>query len=161
MIGAEEWRTTGVDVPALGARIHPHYGVFSPVRGEYLDLVATAPLPPDAASAFDIGTGTGVLSAILAHRGIRTVLATDMDQRAIACARENLDRLGFAARVTVVEADLFPDGRADIVVCNPPWIPATPKTATDYAVYDTGGGCSPVSSPGWPATSPRAAKAGS
>jgi methylase of polypeptide subunit release factors len=139
VIGAEEWRTTGVPVAALGARIHPHYGVFSPVRGEYLDLVATAPLPPDAATAFDIGTGTGVLSAILASRGIRPVTATDMDPRAIACARENLDALGFTDAVTVVEADLFPSGRADIVACNPPWIPAVPQTATDFAVYDEGG----------------------
>src|SRR5690606_24971211 len=86
VLGAEEWRTTGVDVPALGARIHPHYGVFAPVRGEYLDLVATAPLPADAATAFDIGTGTGVLSAILARRGIRSITATDLDPRALACA---------------------------------------------------------------------------
>ena len=28
-----------------GGRIYPHYGVFSPVRGEYVDLVAKAPLP--------------------------------------------------------------------------------------------------------------------
>jgi hypothetical protein len=48
VIGAHEWRKKGVDVPALGARIHPHYGVFAPVRGEYVDLVAKAPLPPDA-----------------------------------------------------------------------------------------------------------------
>ncbi|MET4638777.1 class I SAM-dependent methyltransferase [Mycetocola sp. 2940] len=139
VIGAEEWRATGIPVPALGARIHPHYGVFSPVRGEYLDLVATAPLPQDATTAFDIGTGTGVLSAILASRGIRSVTATDMDKRAIACARENLEALGFADTVTVVDADLFPEGRADIVACNPPWIPATPRTATDFAVYDEGG----------------------
>ena len=84
-----------------------------------------------------------------------------MDQRAIACARENLDRLGFAARVTVVEADLFPDGRADIVVCNPPWIPATPKTATDYAVYDDGGRMLAGFLSGLAGTSHRAAKAGS
>ncbi|MET1052336.1 MAG: class I SAM-dependent methyltransferase [Mycetocola sp.] len=139
VIGAEEWRTTGVEVPAIGARIHPHYGVFSPVRGEYLDLVATAPLPAHAESAFDIGTGTGVLSALLASRGIRTIVATDMDKRAIACARENLTRLGYADTVSVRDTDLFPDGRADLVVCNPPWIPATPKVATDYAVYDEGG----------------------
>lgn len=139
VIGAEEWRATGIPVPALDARIHPHYGVFSPVRGEYLDLVATAPLPPDATTAFDIGTGTGVLSAILASRGIRSVTATDLDPRALACARENLDALGLAAQVTVIEADLFPEGRADIVACNPPWIPAVPKTATDFAVYDDGG----------------------
>lgn len=139
VIGAEEWRSTGIPVPALGARIHPHYGVFSPVRGEYLDLVATAPLPPDATTAFDIGTGTGVLSAILASRGIHSITATDLDPRAIACARENLDALGFADAVTVAGVDLFPDGRADIVACNPPWIPAIPKTATDVAVYDEGG----------------------
>jgi 16S rRNA G966 N2-methylase RsmD len=139
IIGAEEWRTNGVDVPALGAKIRPHYGVFSPVRGEYLDLVATAPLPANAETAVDIGTGTGVLSALLASRGIRSIIATDQDPRAIECATENIERLGFADAVTIENTDLFPDGRADIVVCNPPWIPATPKVATDYAVYDEGG----------------------
>jgi len=36
LIGAHEWRRTGVEIPTLDARIHPHYGVFSPVRGEYV-----------------------------------------------------------------------------------------------------------------------------
>ena len=45
LIGAYEWRKKGVPVPALEARIHPHYGVFAPVRGEYVVLVAKAPLP--------------------------------------------------------------------------------------------------------------------
>ncbi|MEK6554019.1 MAG: methyltransferase, partial [Bdellovibrionota bacterium] len=39
-IGANEWRKKGVLIPVLEGSIHPHYGVFSPVRGEYLDLVA-------------------------------------------------------------------------------------------------------------------------
>ncbi|TFD26151.1 methyltransferase [Cryobacterium cryoconiti] len=153
VIGAHEWRTTGVDVPALGARIHPHYGVFSPVRGEYLDLVHTAPLPPARgataggseaeagssaapATAFDIGTGTGVIAALLARRGIRHVVGTDQEPRALACARENIERLGLAGTVEIIRADLFPAGRADLVVCNPPWIPASAVTATDFAVYD-------------------------
>ena len=34
LIGAHEWRRKGVAIPALGERIHPHYGVFAPVRGE-------------------------------------------------------------------------------------------------------------------------------
>jgi hypothetical protein len=63
LIGAHEWRKKGVPVPALEARIHPHYGVFAPVRGEYVDLVAKAPLPTSCRMAFDIGTGTGVLAA--------------------------------------------------------------------------------------------------
>ena len=45
LIGAHEWRKKGVPIAALGANIHPHYGVFSPVRGEYLDLIASTPLP--------------------------------------------------------------------------------------------------------------------
>ena len=45
LIGAHEWRKKGVGISALGCHIHPHYGVFSPVRGEYVDLVNKAPLP--------------------------------------------------------------------------------------------------------------------
>ncbi|GAB3126999.1 methyltransferase [Glaciibacter psychrotolerans] len=140
VIGAHEWREQGVPVPALGARIHPHYGVFSPIRGEYLDLVAQAPLPGAATDAggiaFDIGVGTGVLSAILATRGVTRVQGTDLDDRALACATDNITRLGLSDRVDIVRADLFAEGTADLIVCNPPWIPAEATTSTDHAVYD-------------------------
>jgi SAM-dependent methyltransferase len=143
IIGAHEWRKKGVEIPALGDapnnRIHPHYGVFSPVRGEYVSLVATAPLPVTGQAmfvAFDIGTGTGVLSAVLARRHIEHVVATDRDPRALACARENLARLGVTGQVQVVRADLFPEGRASLVVCNPPWLPARPGSPLESAVYD-------------------------
>lgn len=93
VIGAHEWRKKGVAIAALGASIHPHYGVFSPVRGEYVDLVAQQPLPAAVAKdsvAFDIGTGTGVL-AIAAARALRLrVLASDIDPIAIATARNNI-----------------------------------------------------------------------
>ncbi len=136
VVGAFEWRRKGVPLPALGgASIHPHYGVFSPVRGEYLDLVAQAPLPA-ASLAFDIGTGTGVLAALLARRGVARVEATDLDPRALACARENIGQLGLSAQVTVLQADLFPPGRAPLVVCNPPWLPARASSPVERAVYD-------------------------
>lgn len=136
LIGAHEWRSKGVPIPTLDARIHPWYGVFSPVRGEYVELVAQAPLPNKAQLAFDIGAGTGVLSAVLARRGLRRVVATDMDARALGCARENIDRLGLDAQVEIVQADLFPEGQADLVVCNPPWLPGKPSSAIEYAIYD-------------------------
>ncbi|RQO38506.1 methyltransferase [Herminiimonas sp. KBW02] len=135
LIGAHEWRKNGVEIPALGARIHPYYGVFSPVRGEYLNLIADAPLPSKKL-AFDIGTGTGVIAALLAQRGVEKVIATDQDVRALACAKENLSRLDLRDRVQVLEADLFPEGKAPLIVCNPPWIPARPSSAIEYAIYD-------------------------
>ena len=135
LVGAHEWRKKGVEIPTLGERIHPYYGVFSPVRGEYVDLVAQAPLPAGEL-AFDIGTGSGVLAALLAQRGLARIVATDQDPRALACARENLERLGHGRRVQVVEADLFPEGRAALVVCNPPWVPARPSSPIEYAVFD-------------------------
>ena len=135
VIGAHEWRKNGVEVPALGDRIHPHYGVFSPVRGEYVGLVAEAPLP-SSTLAFDIGTGSGVLAAVLAKRGVRHVIATDQDPRALACARQNIARLGLAGRVELVEADLFPQSRAPLIVCNPPWLPARANSPIERAIYD-------------------------
>lgn len=136
VIGAHEWRRKGVNIPALGAHIHPWYGVFSPVRGEYVELVAQAPLPAGAKLAFDVGTGTGVLAALLARRGVQRVIATDMDERALGCARENIARLGLAGQVEPVKADLFPEGRAPLVICNPPWLPGKPSSSIEYAIYD-------------------------
>ena len=139
VIGAHEWRIRGIEIPAAGGRIHPRYGVFAPIRREYVDLVATVPLPPNllnGGAALDIGTGTGVLAAVLARRGVARVIATDIDPRAVLCARENIEALGWTPRVRVMEADLFPPGRATLAVCNPPWLPARPSSSLERAVYD-------------------------
>ena len=139
LVGAHEWRTKGIEIPAIGGRIHPHYGVFAPIRREYVDLVANATMPAAGSAprlAFDVGTGTGVLAAVLARRGVARVVATDLDPRALDCARENLARLGLAEHVDVVAADLFPVGRAALVVCNPPWIPARPSSPIERGIYD-------------------------
>ena len=143
LIGAYEWRKKGVEIPALSARIHPHYGVFSPVRGEYIDLIAQEPLPKALTQepqrlAFDIGTGTGVLAAVLARRGVPRIIATDLAERALACARDNIERLGLAQQVEVQKTDLFPAGRAALIVCNPPWVPARAHSTLEAAVYDPG-----------------------
>lgn len=159
LISAHEWRKNGVEVPALGAaphnRIHPHYGVFSPQRGEYVGLVQQAPLPgaadaqaAAALTAFDIGVGTGVLSAVLARRGVGRIVATDLDVRALACAQDNLQRLQISvdtvgaggARVQLLQTNLFPPGRAHVIVCNPPWLPARASAPIERAVYDEGSG---------------------
>lgn len=139
LIGAYEWHKNGVEVASLNETIKPSYGVFSPIRGEYLDLVDTAPIPVPCEMAFDIGTGTGVLAIILGNRGIKNIIATDIAANARICAEQNIERLNLKNNIKVLDADLFPDtsyGKADLIVCNPPWLPARPSSALESAVYD-------------------------
>lgn len=142
VISAHEWRKKGVPILVRDdeeIRIHPHYGVFSPIRGEYIELVLNAPLPKALAqtsTAFDIGVGTGVLSVVLAKRGIQKIVGTDQNERAIRCAQENIERLGLESCIAIQKTNLFPDGKAALIVCNPPWLPARPSSLLEHAVYD-------------------------
>ena len=142
VISAHEWRKTGVQVLTRDdeeIRIYPHYGVFSPVRGEYVELVLKAPLPEaikQSSIAFDIGTGTGVLAVVLALRDIQKIVATDLNERALACAQDNVNQLGLDTQIEVQKANLFPEGKAALIVCNPPWLPARPSSSLEHAVYD-------------------------
>lgn len=137
MNGAHEWHKKGVYIDALGANIHAAYGVYSPIRGEYLELINQAPLN-NFKTAFDIGTGTGVIAAILVTRGIKKVIATDNNIRALNCAADNIARLGLKQYIEVEQANLFPTGskKADLIVCNPPWLPAKANAPIEHAIYD-------------------------
>lgn len=136
-LGAAQWREKGVPISALDISIFPHYGVFAPTRHEYVQLLLDAPLPAVHDLAFDIGTGTGLLAIILAQRGVKQVVATDLNPRALACAADNLQRLELAS-IALQQADLFPTQQplANLIVCNPPWLPAKPSSPLEYAVYD-------------------------
>jgi len=142
VISAHEWRKNGVPILARGDEpicVHPHYGIFSPVRGEYIQLVCNASWPKAVSTnslAFDIGAGTGALSVVLAMRDIQKIIATDVDDRAIACAQDNIDRLDLSSQIEIQKTDLFPEGKAALIVCNPPWLPARPSSPLEHAVYD-------------------------
>ncbi len=137
MMGAAQWRLKGLKVPGLKGTLTPHYGVFAPTRTEYVDLLGQLPAKRvEGARVFDVGTGTGVLAFVLLQRGAASAVGTDIDERAVASATENAKALGLARRFTAQQRDLFPEGQADLVVCNPPWIPEAPKNRVDRAVYD-------------------------
>ena len=136
-IGAEQWHQRGVSIGALnGSNIHVPFGVFSPLRGEYLDLLSNTALPANCQTAWDIGTGSGVLAAILAKRGTNHIIATDTNPVAIATAAANFARLNVTEQISLSEQDLFPEGCADLIVCNPPWLPAKPSSLIETALYD-------------------------
>ena len=137
ILSAYQWHLNGVEVTALQARIYPQHGVFAPTRQEYLGLLAQVPLPEPCNSAIDLGTGTGVIAAILAKRGVTHVTAVDHYPPALACARDNIERLGLSETVQVRAADLL-DGSptVDLIVCNPPWLPGVVRSPLDAAVHD-------------------------
>ena len=138
VVSAYEWQRKGIAVKVLsedGFFIHPRYGVFSPLRSEYLDLIAKTPLP-SAELAFDIGTGTGVIAALLLMRGVKHVIATDSSDVALQCAHDNLQRLTLSSRVQFQMTDVFPQGQANLIVCNPPWLPGKATSLLEQAIYD-------------------------
>ena len=87
----------------------------------------------------DIGTGSGVLAIVLAREFPEArVIATDVSPHALRVARRNAARHGVADRITFVETS-FLDGleeRADLIVSNPPYVPALSKPALSPEVRD-------------------------
>ena len=136
-LGSAQWREKGVPIISLGLSIYPHYGVFAPTRHEYVQLLLDAPLPASHNIAYDIGTGTGLLAIILAQRGVPNVIATDLNPQALACASDNFSRQKLS-NIQLEQADMFPTDAplANLIVCNPPWLPAKPTSSLEYAVYD-------------------------
>src|SRR5579871_870656 len=85
----------------------------------------------------DVGTGSGALAATLQLETGAEVWATDISAAAAAVARENAARLG--ARVSIVVCDLMTalgDGRFDLIVSNPPYVPHSQKAGLQREVRD-------------------------
>lgn len=68
----------------------------------------------------DVGTGSGILSIIVAKLGASQVLAVDVDPLAVRVARENILSNGLAGRINVQENDMLKGitFKSDIIVAN-------------------------------------------
>ena len=74
----------------------------------------------------DLCTGSGcILISLLARVPGVSGLGTDISEEALATAERNADRLGVADRAQWARGDLFApvEGRFDVIVSNPPYIP--------------------------------------
>ena len=88
---------------------------------------AALALMPERARILDLGTGTGAIAVtLLAERPCATGVATDRSAKALAVAEANAEALGVASRLTLREGSWFGpvSGVFDIIVSNPPYIPA-------------------------------------
>jgi len=96
-------------------------------------------LLPDNSRVIDMCCGSGNLAcAIAARTPDARVWASDLTDACVALARRNALHTGVAARLTIVQGDLFSalkglGGTIDAVVCNPPYI-SRAKLAGERAV---------------------------
>jgi 16S rRNA (guanine1207-N2)-methyltransferase len=114
--------------PDLGLTVCAHGAAFAGTRidiGTRALLASLDRMSPGAATALDLGCGTGVLAAALARsRPALTVLAGDQSAAAVASATATAAASGLADRIRVVRDDAastVPDASVDLVVCNPPF----------------------------------------
>lgn len=89
----------------------------------------------------DMGTGSGCIAlSLTAENPFAHVVAVDVDEEALEVARRNSARHGLEGRIDFVRSDLFgglPSGqRFDMVVSNPPYIPAAEYEALEPNVRE-------------------------
>ena len=120
------WLVGAVDFCGIRVTVRP--GVYVPRRQtEALAERAAFLLPPEGV-AVDLCTGAGAVAVVLeARRPAATVLATDIDPAAVACARAN----GVEALLGHLDAPLPAalQGAVDVITAVVPYVP------TDELVY--------------------------
>ena len=141
ILGRRAFRTIDLEVTPDVLIPRPETETLVDVALEELKVLPLAgPDPEDEPLAIDVGTGSGCVAlALAAEDPFVRVVATDVDPLALAVARGNAARLGLARRVEFVLSDLFHDvGERpfDLVVSNPPYIPADEYVALEPNVRD-------------------------
>lgn len=136
-----QWYEKGLEVKTLNLRIHPFYGTYFPTRFDHLKLFDKwlKKYKGSKENAIEIGVGSGVLSFQLIQNGFKKIFATDTNKNAIIGVSQESKRLGFEDKIRVNHGDLFEncDVQADLIVFNPPWLPAKHalEEGIDKAMY--------------------------
>ncbi|MFZ1286278.1 MAG: methyltransferase [Candidatus Phosphoribacter sp.] len=149
--GPERRRTITVELAGRSVTVQTAGGVFSP---EHLDtgtgvLLREAPAPPRHGALLDLGCGWGPIALTLALLSpAAQVYAVDVNERALALARDNATVLGLDG-VRALTPDAVPaDIRFAAIWSNPPirvgkaalhellccWLPRLEAGATAYLV---------------------------
>ncbi len=86
---------------------------------------AWAPIADDVVDVLDIGTGTGLLSLMLAQRNESIQIdAIELDADAAQQASENIKASPWADRINIIQGDVTQYAftkQYDMIICNPPF----------------------------------------
>ncbi len=110
-------------------------GVYAPRS----DTALLAEHLPPAERVLELCTGTGALALTAAARGARRVVAVDRSARAVLAARLNarLNGLGVEVRSGDLFGALRPGETFDLILANPPYLPAPGVARPDHR-WDAG-----------------------
>lgn len=110
---------------SLDFRITPDVLIPRPETELLVELALSHGLA-EGGRAIDLGTGSGAIAVALAHHAPDAeIWAVDRSAQALVVAEENARRHG--AGIRFIESDWFdgvPPGRFDMIVSNPPYVPA-------------------------------------
>ena len=137
LTGMPLWRVVG-NVDFCGYEIDINEDVLCP-RPETEELVekALTCIKTDM-RVLDLCTGSGCIAIAIAKKSGAKVVASDISLKALDVAKANIEKHGLTADVDVVESDLFEkiDGKFDVIVSNPPYIPTKAIDNLDKEVKD-------------------------
>ncbi|MEP7128610.1 MAG: methyltransferase, partial [Chitinophagales bacterium] len=86
-------------------------------------LGAATPAPADGA-ILDIGTGTGLLSLMIAQKCSGRIDAVELDEGSFHQATSNVQNSLWKDRINVIHSDVrtfHPNKKYDLIICNPPF----------------------------------------
>jgi len=89
----------------------------------------------------DVGTGSGAIAISIAHdrSHAAAITAIDLSAAALAIAKENAARIGFAKHIRFLEGDLLvpvEGERFEIIVSNPPYVPTADRDSLSVEVRE-------------------------
>jgi methylase of polypeptide subunit release factors len=125
-------------VRAAGFRLVVYPTVFHPTLFLTSEFFARFLATTNLASkrVADVGTGSGIL-ALAAARAGATVVALDINPKAVKAATDNACANGLGDRVTAIRSDLMsglePDCLFDVIISNPPFFSGEPRDMADRA----------------------------
>ncbi len=124
-------RAAGFRLAVYPTVFHPKLFLTSEFFARFLSTIDLA-----GKNVADVGTGSGILALAAAREGA-TVVALDINPKAVNAATDNARANGLGDRVTAVRSDLMsalaPSFLFDVIISNPPFFSGEPRDIADRA----------------------------
>jgi release factor glutamine methyltransferase len=124
-------RAAGFRLAVYPTVFHPKLFLTSEFFARFLSTIDLA-----GKNVADVGTGSGILALAAAREGA-TVVALDINPKAVRAAIDNARGNGLGERVTAIRSDLMsslaPDFLFDVIISNPPFFSGEPRDIADRA----------------------------